>query len=224
MVSKVDPAELETTQDLLDDFAASQGLTPEKVYKDSWSRYQILQQTKIRSVFDDETLKKWKRRDVYAILPRFIHKFIYQELFTFAGNYRQKTDPGNGIVRFGPQHGHKYTQKFSGDPPDLIVEGVYEAVGHLIWNAEDLLLQAIRFYQKFVNVHPFYDANGRIARMIANIYLANHELVLSWKDFDGKGKFIKKLNYCHKNPTDESFQYLVNHIRPFMYTLNEEDA
>ena len=224
MVSKVDPTELETTQDLLDDFAASPGLTPEKVYKDSWSRYNTLQQAKLRVVFEDDTFQNWPRKKIYALLPKIIHNFIYQGLYSFAGVYRQKSDPGNGVIRFGPQYGHRMEQKFRGDTPESIPRGVNEAVAHLIRGADDPVYQAMRFYQKFVNVHPFYDANGRIARMIANIYLANHELVLSWKDFDGKGKFISKLNYCHKNPSKESFEYLVNYIHPYVYRLNEEDS
>lgn len=67
------------------------------------------------------------------------------------------------------------------------------------------VLAAVRFYQKFVNVHPFYDANGRIGRLIATMYLADHNLVLSWSEFDSKSKFIKKLNYTHINPSEETF-------------------
>jgi fido (protein-threonine AMPylation protein) len=222
MELKIDAAELESTLDLISDFAASDQLKPAEVYKVTWSRYQILQHAKLRAIFDEDNLKKWKTRDVYAFLPRLIHEFIYQGLFTFAGDYRKRTDPGNGIIRFGPQHGHRYSQRFRGDPPEQIVDGVNEAVGHLIWKTQDPLYQAMRFYQKFVNVHPFYDANGRIGRMISNIYLANHELVLSWKDFDGKGKFLNKLNYCHKNPSSESFKFLVNYLRPYLYKIDEE--
>lgn len=223
MVSKVDTAELEVTQDLLSDFATNSDLNAEDVYRISWSRYQILQQTKIRAVFKDEKFQKWSRIEIYALLPKIIHQFIYFELFTFAGLYRKKSDPRSGLIHFGPHYAHKTKPEFQGDSPKNIKKGINEAVEHLIWNADDPLLQAMHFYQKFVNVHPFYDANGRIGRMIANIYLANHELVLSWKDFDGKGKFVQKLNRTHKLANQETFGYLLDHIRPHLYNLENED-
>lgn len=82
----------------------------------------------------------------------------------------------------------------------------------------------MRFYQKFVNVHPFYDANGRIGRLIALMYLADRNLVLSWSEFDSKTKFIKKLNRCHLNPSDETFGYLAEYVREFTTPLDELDS
>lgn len=221
---KIDNAELETTNDLLSDFGATPDLTAEEVYKTSWSRYNILQQTSIRRIFEDENINKYNRRDIYALLPKIIHSFIYDGLFTFAGNYRLSTDPRLGRIYFGPLHGQNRAPKFEGDSPEKINEGVIEAVSHFKWHAEDPLLQSMRFYQKFVNVHPFYDANGRIGRMIASIYLANHNQILSWKDFDSKRKFINKLNRCHLLPNDQNFTYLINHIRPHSYPLDEHEG
>lgn len=221
---KIDTAELETTNDLLSDFAVKQSLTPETVYKTSWSRYNALQQTSIRDIFQDENISKYNRRTIYALLPKIIHNFIYDGLFTFSGNYRLSSDPRQGRIYFGPLHAQNRAPKFEGDTPEKIEQGVKLAVSHLKWHPEDHLLQAMKFYQKFVNVHPFYDANGRIGRMIASIYLANHEQVLSWKDFDSKRKFISKLNRCHLLPSDENFAYLVNHVRSHAYALADYDG
>lgn len=223
MASKIDRAELETIEDLLSDFSVNDKLTPEDVYRITWSRYHILQQATLRDVFEEETFRLWKRRDVFALFPRIIHKFIYKDIFSFAGDYRKESDPRNGRIHFGPQHAHFRRPKFMGYSPGEIVAGIYDSVGFLKKGATDPLYQGIRFYQKFVSIHPFYDANGRIARMITNIYLANDGLTLSWMDFDGKGKFIKRLNRCHVKPDEENFQRLVRLLRSHLYKLSSEE-
>jgi len=149
-----------------------------------------------------------------------MHFYMYENLFTFAGKYRKFDDPLEGQIYFGPQHAQQRKPQFSGDLPTEIESGVLEAIEHLK-NKEDPLMAAVRFYQKFVNVHPFYDGNGRIARLIANTFLAGFELTISWSEFDSKGKFIHKLNYCHKNPATRSFQLLCDYIRN--YTFHFED-
>jgi hypothetical protein len=53
------------------------------------------------------------------------------------------------------------------------------------------------------------------------MYLAEKGLVLSWSEFDSKSKFIKKLNYCHQNPSDEAFDYLANYVRKFTLPLKD---
>lgn len=218
MVLKIDPGELLVTNDLLSDFSAKPSLTAEIVYQASWSRYSALLQTPFPNIINDESLKEHDIQAIYKALPKFIHKFIYSELFTFAGHYRLTKDPRGGRIYFGIQSGHKRTPRFSGDQPDTIEKGIKEAISYLTSQPKDPLYQAMRFYQKFVNVHPFYDANGRIGRMIANVYLANHNLVLNWNGFSRKGKFMQKLNRCHDLPNNETFSYLVNYIKPFSYS------
>lgn len=223
MDSKIDPVELQTTKDLLKDFAAKPHLTAEDVYKKSWSRYSILEQVPLYEIFNDSWFLRIIRRSIYAKLPQAFHKFIYDDLFTFAGRYRNVTDPHGGNIYFGKQLAHRRKPKFTGYKPDMISKGVSESVIFLKKKPEDPLYAAARFYQKFVNVHPFYDGNGRIGRLIASIYLADHNLALSWSEFDSKTKFIKKLNRCHLYPSEETFEYLVNYLKPFTLSLDELD-
>jgi fido (protein-threonine AMPylation protein) len=208
MASKIDPAELRTTNDLLKDFAADPSLTPEEVYLKSWSRFNILEQVPLNEILQEKFILRVLRIPIYALLPQAFHKFIYEGLYTFAGKYRSKDDPHGGNIYFGHQHAQHRKPKFHGDHPALIEDGVLDAVLFLKKRTKDPLHNAVRFYQKFVNVHPFYDANGRIGRLIAAMYLADHKLVLSWSEFDSKSKFIKKLNRCHLNPGDETFGWL----------------
>jgi len=224
MGSKIDPAELRTTNDLLKDFAANPDLSAEDVYRTSWSRFNILEQVPLHDILQEKLILRIFRKPIYANLPEAFHKFIYDGLYTFAGKFRSKNDPHGGNIFFGHQHAQRRRPKFNGDPPDKIEEGVIKAVKFLKKNPKDPLYNAIRFYQKFVNVHPFYDANGRIGRLIAAMYLADHDLVLSWSEFDSKRKFLKKLNRCHLKPDEENFSYLVDYLRQFTVSIDDLES
>lgn len=221
MASKIDPSELATINDLLKDFAVNEELTAEEVYEISWTRYNALEQVPFTEILNSNWVVRLLRRPLFIILPNKIHEYLFEGLFTFAGEFRRIVDPNQGKIYFGHQNAHRRKPKFHGDAPTDIHSGVIEAVGFLKKKTDDPLYDAIRFYQKFVNVHPFYDANGRIGRLIATIYLANHNLSLSWSEFDSKSKFIKKLNRCHLKPTDETFGYLVDYLREFTLDLSK---
>src|SRR5690625_3215391 len=90
MDSKIDPAELETTKGLLKDFAADTGLSAEEVYRKSWLRFNNLEQAPIHSIFHESRISRILQHPIYAKLPIVFHRFIYDGLFTFAGNYRSK--------------------------------------------------------------------------------------------------------------------------------------
>ncbi len=158
-------------------------------------------------------------------MPLTIHKFIYNGLFKFAGSYREKHDPSGGGVHFGPQHAQKRKPVFQGDAPGEIKEGVYRAIRFLCDASTDNPIRAaICFYQAFIEVHPFYDANGRIARLIVNIFLYEYGLNINWSEFDSKSKFIKALNWCHKSKSRQAFDKLEKLIRKFTHKIDDLDS
>lgn len=226
MASKIDPAELATINDLLKDFAVDKNMMAEEVYEISWTRFQTLEQIPFNEILESQWLVRLIKRPIYAILPAKIHGFLFDGLFTFAGELRSKDDPNQGKIYFGNQHAHSRQPKFHGDPPEDIKTGLVKAAWFLKKRAKDPLYNAVRFYQKFVNVHPFYDANGRIGRLIATTYLESQGIVLNWSEFDSKSKFIKKLNRCHLKPSEETFGYLVDYLREFTIPLDglEEES
>ncbi|CAN5429649.1 hypothetical protein BH23BAC3_BH23BAC3_12880 [soil metagenome] len=171
---KVDSAERKATQVLIRDFGSKPGLTVEEVYKVSWNRFNTIEGSHRKVKILHQLLHDDDFRYNYENLPREMHLYMYENLFTFAGKYRSTNDPLKGQVYFGPQHAHQRKPQFSGNLPNKIESGVINAINHLKNKAdeEDPIMAAVRFYQKFVHVHPFYDGNGRIARLIANTYLA----------------------------------------------------
>lgn len=89
------------------------------------------------------------------------------------------------------------------------------AASHLILRTDDSVYHAVKFYQQFVQIHPFYDANGRIGRFLLEIYLNLHGIGMQWKKLYANEKWIKKLNDCHRRKGASEYErylgYLVSH-------------
>lgn len=218
MPSKIDPEERETTQHLIDDFAVDDTITVERVYKESWKKFNDLEEDIyfLLGIYEQVFNRK---SPFLKSLPKWIHKTIYDGLYVNAGQYRLTSDPGGGKVFFGPQHAQMREQKFRGNSPKNIERDVAKALEYFDLRDYDPLMRCLKFYQEFVFIHPFYDGNGRIGRLIANIYLTGYGLLLLWNEFDSKTKFIDKLNWCHNSQSDESYQVLYNFVKKHLYSL-----
>ncbi len=97
MHSEIDDYERNTIEDLLKDFGVSAEVTHEMVYTTSWNRYSIIHQ-RLQSMADlYQQLRKHSDNKFFS-LPIFFHEYIFAELFTFAGKYRQITDSNKGQV------------------------------------------------------------------------------------------------------------------------------
>lgn len=212
MDSKIDPGEAATIRDLLSDFASDPGISVKEVNDISWARY-----SKLVELLSHLELPL----ELYEHLPLAAHRFIYSKLFTFAGKYRQVDDPFGGRIYFGPQNAQKYRPEFIGSTPDRIENKIREAVKYLkMESSNEPLFNAAVFYQKFVKIHPFYDANGRIGRLMVALYLNSFGQELSWAEFNDKKDFLGKLNWCHKTESKKSYTVLVNYLRNFLHSTS----
>lgn len=157
-------------------------------------------------------------------LAESIHGFMFKGILSNAGSYRNLDDVNKGKVVFGGQKRNEYKSWFDGCSPDIIPTEVAKSFELLTMNPSDPVDQVLRFYQSFVYIHPFYDGNGRVGRIITSIYLMYFGHYVQWKNMEGKSKMINKLNECHKRigkyEFETYFKYLVNYFRSYVVSLD----
>lgn len=164
-------------------------------------------------------------------MARLAHWSLYNDILKNAGGFREESDINGGHVWFGGHDprggGHG---QFRGCTPENIPSELRKAFSLLEDESDDPVKAAISFYQVFVHCHPFYDANGRIARLLATAYLATYGIWIRWDDLEAHGypKFLKYLNEAHKrykltytNAQDQKryedhLSYLINYARKYV--------
>lgn len=157
-----------------------------------------------------------------------LHEYLFNGILANAGKFRKSSDPENGRIGFGGLKHQGRQFKFRGATPSKIEEELHKALSNLDYEAENPINNALRFYQNFVYIHPFYDANGRIGRVIVSMYLYHFDLYVQWGEFDGpnNGKFINKLNECHKRMKsrhgfEKYFGYLLDFFSDYVISIDE---
>lgn len=182
------------------DFPADKSISPQEAFTIVQSRFQGFEQiqssvgTLIRS-------KKTELSSTFFGLCRLLHRLLFHEILHNAGSFRQTTEPNRGYVGFGKSDVRKPSgAQFDGTPADQIEEKLKTVFTLLAWEDTDPIRTSAIFYQRFVRIHPFYDANGRIGRALVTIYLRLHGYYFLWRKLETTSKhdFIKKLNDCHK--------------------------
>lgn len=156
---------------------------------------------------------------LFERLTKPLHRTLFGGILSNAGNYRQSAEPNGGIVYFGRQRGAQ--PRFIGTPADEIEQALRGAFQYLSKKIDDPVASAVTFYQQFVRIHPFYDANGRICRLLVSLYLDYHRYYVNWDDLQHQGKWIHKLNACHDRQHqpdlyEEYLGYLVTHFSNYV--------
>jgi len=159
-----------------------------------------------------------------------VHRYLFNDILSNAGSYRKATDPNSGLVQFGPANPRRARESlFTGISPTRIPEALKTCCSILTGEDTDPVERSIRFYQHFVAYHPFYDANGRIARFVVTMYLDVQGYYVNWKRLNEElsPKFLKRLNDCHKRMDgpkakyEEYFQHLLHFWRKVVVKKEE---
>jgi len=88
-----------------------------------------------------------------------IHKGMFDETWRWAGNFRQKN------------------YNLGADWHDIPVQLKLLLDDLAFWEKEDkikIIDRSVRLHHRLVKIHPFTNGNGRHARLVADIYLFNH--------------------------------------------------
>ena len=120
-----------------------------------------------------------------------------------------------------PVSGRGNKPPFTGIAAGEIEKALQDVFPHLSKDASNPIAACVTFYQQFVRVHPFYDANGRIARLLVSLYLDYHGFYVDWGDLQRQDRWIKMLNDCHKRQEqtkkyEEYLGYLVSYFSKYV--------
>jgi Fic family protein len=189
--------ELEYLAELMTTFPVHGGVDRVEVAQDLLQlRFQLLLASEgLFNVFQDNP-KLTNFPVFFQQLTPKIHHALYKNILSNAGRYRHPAETGSGYVQFGLQRDH--IPPFTGAPATDIQQMLPDAFQYLIKDEDAPVQAAITFYQQFVHIHPFYDANGRIGRLLVSLYLDYHDLYVNWDGLEQrKGKWLRRLNDCH---------------------------
>ncbi|MDR8392087.1 Fic family protein [Aliifodinibius sp. S!AR15-10] len=157
-------------------------------------------------------------------LCEVFHGFIFQDIISNNGQFRDPHDPNDGHVFFGGQKRGELQPKFTGTQPSNIKRDLKKAFKFLHEDTPvDPVENALKFYQRFVKTHPFYDGNGRVARLFVNIYLLRFGLYIDWRNLQKQSSFLKKLNLVHKTQIPKHFEWWKNKCEKFIRQISDED-
>ena len=208
--------------ELIRDFPPANPVDLEVAWKDIQTRYTVLEQH-IPQFLDFLRTSTSPFSHSFYVLCRSFHEYLFGGIIGNAGEFRKSNDPNMGFVAYGREvTRNPSTSQFSGSAPSFIVNDLSQAFQFLKREETDPIRASMRLYQRFVRIHPFYDGNGRVARVLITLYLSYHGFYPLWKRLEEtkKNEFLKKLNKCHLREEEMSFEtyfgYLCNFWRNFI--------
>ncbi|RMG16302.1 MAG: Fic family protein [Planctomycetota bacterium] len=112
----------------------------------------------------------------------FLHKLMMGELLLSAGEYRECT--------------LKYKGLLIASPPDKLAERMAWLVNLIntgLERAQDAHKFSWRVHHEFITLHPFIEANGRIARLLLNLVRLRRGLDLSIVTFESREQYSRAI-------------------------------
>ncbi|MEI7811692.1 MAG: Fic family protein [Ignavibacteria bacterium] len=215
-------------QELINDFPCKTKVTAEKAIIMLQKRYKLLEPD-----FTSDVVNILRNREdlcniILYEVSKIIHKHLFRNILSNAGEFRKSTDPGNGFIGFGGVSKRiAGNLEFHGIAPNEIAAELSGAFSYLNGKTEDPVRNGVLFYRRYVRIHPYYDGNGRIGRLILIIYLRMFNFQINMERIP-KDKLLKKINNCHKRESKpDEFERYLNFLLELMreaISRIEEDA
>ncbi len=215
----------------MESFGVSNPLSLQEAQDLIKQRCQSWDASNLAQKFIDKKGEDWFYRTLLG-WSGMLHRHIFEDILSNAGEVRESDDANEGIVEFGlpvknlSEKNDCSNGRFSGVTPERIFLCLQEAFSYLKPEEEDPLKQAAIFYQQFIRCHPFYDGNGRIGRFIVEAYLWSYSMFIDWEKMSANTRWIKQLNYCHrksnltdKRPYNFALKWWIHHLRKFCFRI-----
>ena len=121
-----------------------------------------------------------KRKPIDHVTIQQIHEVVTKSLLDDAGRYRTKNVRITGAVK---------------TPPDWskIVKLIDELIKNVVESKTHPIETAAFLHHRFVEIHPFTDGNGRVARLLTNLYLISRNYPLIVLKKEDRNKYYKYL-------------------------------
>lgn len=245
-IPSVNDHEHEYLAELIKDFPPNLKVNVDEALKEIASRYKYLEShaetlfnQKLKSEIPEEVISRFVNKFnieertltlavIYYIFIKSIHFYLFKDILGNAGEIRKIDDPNSGFVGFGGESKTRFGKlKFQGYPPKKLKYEILKILLVLEPKTESPIGNAIEFYQKFVLLHPFYDVNGRIARLVVSFYLKIHGYHVKWRILNTTKRniFLKRLNECHKRTGTELYpkylKYLIDFFSDYVTPISE---
>ena len=149
-----------------------------------------------------------KKKIIDHITIQQIHEIVTSGILEEAGKYRTKNVRITGAIK---------------TPPDWskVVNLIEELIENIQKNEKNPIETSAYLHHRFVEIHPFIDGNGRVARLLTNLYLIGlgySPIVIKTEDRKKYYRYLKIADAGNLGPfanfiakaVDESFTMLLS--------------
>jgi Fic family protein len=168
--------------------------------------------------------------EAYAALPEF-DPFSIESFLTAHRKLMAGLELAPGHFRTGSVEVYITETETRAMPPWETVEPSMRALfGYLKESEELMLIKSIRFHFECVNIHPFFDGNGRTARLWQTRLLMKEHPVFEFLDvesmvFEQREEYYRRIRQAQESGKADGFvEFMLEQIRRSLSNLWESSA
>ena len=153
--------------------------------------------------------------EAYAALPQFDPYSIESLLSAHTMLMGNGLMPGAGLFRQGAVEVYITETETRSMPHWKTIPDAMDALFTYLKDSEDLMLvQSVRYHFEFVNLHPFFDGNGRLARLWQTRLLMEEHPVFEFLDvesmvFERRDEYYRKIRLVQECGDTEGFVFFM---------------